>query len=161
VKDLGEASYILSMDIYRDRSRRMIGLTQGTYIEEVLKMFSMENSKRGLITMRYGVSLSKKMSSETLEERERMSKIPYASAIGSIMYVMLCTKPDVAHSLSVTSKYQSDSSEDHWNVVENIFKYLRRTKDIFLNFGGSELKGESYTNSSFQSESDDSKFISG
>jgi hypothetical protein len=161
VKDLGEASYILSMDIYRDRSRRMIGLTQGTYIEEMLKMFSTVNSKRGLITMRYGVSLSEKMSSETLEERERMSKIPYASAIGSIMYVMLCTKPDVAHSLSVMRKYQSDSSEDHWNVVKNILKYLRRTKDIFLNFGGSELKGESYTNSSFQSESDDNKFISG
>jgi hypothetical protein len=99
VKDLGEASYILSMDIYRDRSRRMIGLTQGTYIEKVFKKFSMENSKRGLITMRYGVSLSEKMSSETLEERERMSKIPYALAIGSIMYVMLCTRPDVAHSV--------------------------------------------------------------
>ncbi|KAL8135294.1 hypothetical protein AgCh_010089 [Apium graveolens] len=46
MKDLGEASYILGMKIYRDRSRRMIGLTQGTYIQKVLKGFSMENSKR-------------------------------------------------------------------------------------------------------------------
>ncbi|MCP6423733.1 hypothetical protein NL463_30935, partial [Klebsiella pneumoniae] len=51
MKDLGEASYILGMKIYRDRSRRMIGLIQGTYIQKVLKRFSMENSKRGLIPM--------------------------------------------------------------------------------------------------------------
>ncbi|KAL8115603.1 hypothetical protein AgCh_022198 [Apium graveolens] len=63
----------------------MIGLTQGTYIQKVLKRFSIENSKRGLIPMSYGVSLSEKMSPKTPEERERMSKIPYASAIGSIM----------------------------------------------------------------------------
>lgn len=161
MKDLGEASYILGMKIYRDRSRRMIGLTQGTYIEKVLKRFSMENSKRGLIPMSHGVSLSKKMSPNTPEERERMSKIPYASAIGSIMYAMLCTRPDVAHSISVTSRYQSNPGEDHWKAVKNILKYLRRTKDIFLVFGGSELKIEGYTDSSFQSESDDSTSMSG
>ena len=162
MKDLGEASYILGMKIYRDRSRRMIGLTQGTYIKKVLKRFSMENSKRGLIPMSHGVSLSGKMSPKTPEERERMSKIPYASAIGSIMYAMLCTRPDVAYSISVTSRYQSDPGEDHWKAVKNILKYLRRTKDIFLVFGGeSELKIEGYTDSSFQSESDDSKSMSG
>ncbi|KAL8097695.1 hypothetical protein AgCh_030709 [Apium graveolens] len=125
--DLGEASYILGMKIYRDRSRRMIGLTQGTYIQKVLKRFSMENSKRGLIPMSHGVSLSEKMSPKTPEERERMSKIPYASAIGSIMYAMLCTRPDVAYSISVTSRYQSNPGEDHWKAVKNILKYLRRT----------------------------------
>lgn len=161
MKDLGEASYILGMKIYGDRSRRMIGLTQGTYIEKVLKRFSMENSKRGLIPMSHGVSLSEKMSPKTPEERERMSKIPYASAIGSIMYAMLCTRPDVAHSISVTSRFQSDPGEDHWTAVKNILKYLRRTKDIFLVFGGSELKIEGYTDSSFQSEKDDSKSMLG
>ncbi|XP_063942424.1 secreted RxLR effector protein 161-like [Daucus carota subsp. sativus] len=112
--------------------------------------------------MSHGVSLSGKMSPKTPEERERMSKIPYASAIGSIMYAMLCTRPDVAYSISVTSRYQSDPGEDHWKAVKNILKYLRRTKDIFLVFGGeSELKIEGYTDSSFQSESDDSKSMSG
>ena len=55
--------------------------------------------------MSHGVSLSEKMSPKTSEERERMGKIPYASAIGSIMYAMLCTRPDVAYSISVTSRY--------------------------------------------------------
>ena len=161
MKDLGEASYILGIKIYRDRSRRMIGLTQGTYIEKVLKRFSMENSKRGLIPMSHGVSLSEKMYPKTPGERERISKIPYASAIGSIMYAMLCTRSDVAHSISVTSRYQYNPGEDHWKAVKNILKYLRRTKDIFLVFGGSELKIEGYIDSSFQSESDDSISMSG
>ena len=59
------------------------------------------------------------------------------------------------------SRYQSNPGEDHWKAVKNILKYLRRTKDIFLVFGGSELKIEGYTDFSFQSESDDSKSMSG
>ena len=73
----------------------------------------MENSKRGLISMSQGIHLSKKYSPNTSEEKERMSRIPYASAIGSIMYAMLCTRHDVAHALSVTSKYQADPGEEH------------------------------------------------
>ena len=53
-----------------------------------------------------------------------MSKIPYASAIGSIMYAMLCTRPDVSYALSMTSKYQSDPGESYWTIVKNILKYL-------------------------------------
>ena len=57
--------------------------------------------------MSYGISLSKVMSPKTPEEREMIARIPYASAIGSIMYAMLCTKSDIAHALSVRSRYQS------------------------------------------------------
>ncbi|KAL0402174.1 UNVERIFIED_CONTAM: Retrovirus-related Pol polyprotein from transposon RE2 [Sesamum latifolium] len=84
MKDMGEASYILGIKIYRDRFRRMLGLTQSSYIEKVLKRFKMDNSKRGLLPMRYGVKLSKKQSAKTDEELKRMSDIPYASTVGSI-----------------------------------------------------------------------------
>ena len=67
-----------------------------------------------------------------------MDEIPYASAIGSIMYAMLCTRPDVAHAISLTSRYQCDPGLEHWTAVKNIFKYLRRTKDMFLVYGGEE-----------------------
>src|SRR5262249_49314876 len=105
MKDLGEASYILGIKIYRDRSMRMLGLSQSMYIDTILKRFGMENSKRGLILMRHGVYLSKDMSPKNPEERAHMNRVPYASAIGSIMYAMICTRPDVAHALSVTSRY--------------------------------------------------------
>ena len=108
MKDLGEASYILGIQIYRDRSKRMLDLSQSMYIEQIVKKFGMENSKRGLIPMRHGIILSRSMAPKTLEDRSCMNKIPYASAIGSIMYAMLCIRPDIAHALSVTSKYQAD-----------------------------------------------------
>jgi len=87
-----------------------------------------------------------------------MREIPYASAIGSIMYAMLCTCPDVSYALSVTSRYQSNFGEAHWTVVKSILKYLRRTKDVFLVFGGEdELSVRGYTDASFQTDKDDSR----
>ena len=81
--------------------------------------------------MSSGINLSKTQSRSTNEERDRMRDIPYASAIGSIMYAMLCTQPDVSYALSATSRYQSSPGSDHWIAVKNILKYLRRTKDTY------------------------------
>ncbi|KAK8506813.1 hypothetical protein V6N12_000384 [Hibiscus sabdariffa] len=158
MKDLGEAAYILGVKIYRDRSRQLLGLSQSTYIEKVLKRFSMEESKRGFLPMRHGISLSKEMCPLTPQERERMSQIPYASAIGSIMYAMICTRPDLSYALSMTSRYQANPGEGHWITVKNILKYLRRTKDVFLVYGGEEELGiKDYTDASFQTDKDDSR----
>ena len=91
-----------------------------------------------------------------------MSRISYASVIRSLMYVMLCTRLDIALAVSVTSRYQSNSGEEHWIVMKNILKYLRRTKNLFLVFGGNfELQVEEYTDSDFMSDLDDRKSTSG
>ena len=68
-----------------------------------------------------------------------MSVIPYASAIRSIMYAMLCTRPNVSYALRVTSRYQFDLGEGHRVIVKNILYYLRRTKEIFLIKGDGHL----------------------
>ena len=86
-----------------------------------------------------------------------MNPIPYASDIGSIMYAMLCTRPDVSYALSVTSRYQSNPGIGHWVAVKNILKYLRRTKDVFLIYGDRDLIVNRYSDASFQSDRDDSK----
>ena len=101
MKDLGEASYILGMRIYRDRSKRLLGLSQSMYINTMLKRFSMENFKKGYLPIGHGIFLSKRDCPTTPQERERMGRISYASAVGSIMYAMTCTGPDVAYSLGV------------------------------------------------------------
>ncbi|KAK1558179.1 hypothetical protein QYE76_027154, partial [Lolium multiflorum] len=161
MKDLGEA-YILGIKIYRDRSRRLIGLSQSTYLDKILKKFRMDESKKGFLPMLPGKVLSKTQGPATAEERERMSQIPYASAVGSIMYAMLCTRPDIAHAVSLTSRYQSDPGMEHWTAVKNILKYLKRTKDMFLCYGGDqELVVTSYTDASWNTDPDDSKSQSG
>ena len=161
MKDLGEASYIAGMKIYRDRSKKLLGLSQSMYIETVPKRFSMENSKKGYLPIGHGITLSKKDYATTPKEREHMSRIPYAFAVGSIMYAMLYTRPDVAYSLGVVSRYQSDPREAHWKVVKIILKYLRNTKDQWLIYRESDLKLVGYTDSSFMSDQDDSKSMSG
>ncbi|XP_070049841.1 secreted RxLR effector protein 161-like [Nicotiana tomentosiformis] len=90
-----------------------------------------------------------------------MSRIPYDSAVGAIMYTITCTRPNVAYALGVTSRYQANPGEEHWNMVKTILKYLRRTKDQVLIYGDSELKLEGYTDASFSSDKDDSKSIFG
>ncbi|KAJ9544187.1 hypothetical protein OSB04_023894 [Centaurea solstitialis] len=163
MKDLGEAAYILGIKIYRNRSKRLIGLSQSTYIDKVLKRFRMDESKKGFIPMQHGIVLSKTQCPVSSEDQDRMKSVPYASAIGSIMYAMLCTRPDVAYSVSVTSRYQQNPGEPHWVAVKNILKYLRRTKEMFLVFGGSEdeISVTGYSDASFQTDRDDFRSQSG
>ncbi|KAL0387628.1 UNVERIFIED_CONTAM: Retrovirus-related Pol polyprotein from transposon TNT 1-94 [Sesamum radiatum] len=161
MKDLGEASYILGIKIFRDRSKRILGMTQNSYVEKLLKRFKIEHSKRGFLLMRHGVKLAKKQSPKTDKELKRMLDIPYASAVGSIQYAAQCTRPDITYALSVTSRYQACAGEAHWTAVKTILKYLRRTKDVLLVYGGGELILEGFSDASFQSDDDDAKSQSG
>ena len=113
MKDLGEVAYILTIKIYRDRSRKLLGLSQSTYIDKVLKRFKMDDSKRGNLPTCHGIKLSKEHCPNTPSDRERMSRIPYASTIGSIIYAILCTRLDVSYALSITSRYQVNPDEQH------------------------------------------------
>ncbi|KAM2061615.1 hypothetical protein ACFX1T_046653 [Malus domestica] len=102
------------------------------------------------------------MGPKTPEEIRHMSAIPYASAIGSLMYAMICTRPDIAYTVSITSRYQSNPGSEHWAAVKTVLKYLRRTKDMFLVYGGAtELRVEAYTDADFQSDVDDRSSNSG
>ncbi|KAM1557067.1 hypothetical protein ACFX10_040537 [Malus domestica] len=162
MKDLGDASYVLGIKLYRDRSRKLIGLSQSMYIDKVLSRFQMEQSKKGFLPVGHGIHLSKSMEPKTPEEIRQMSCIPYASAIGSLMYAMICTRPDIAYAVSITSRYQSNPGSEHWTAVKTVLKYLRRTKDMFLVYGGaSELRVEGYTDADFQSDVDDRSSNSG
>jgi hypothetical protein len=108
MKDLGEAAYILGIKIYRDKSRKLIGLSQDTYIDKVLKRFSMDEAKKGFLRMSHGIRLSKTQCPLAADERDRMTRVPYASPIGFMMYAIISTRLDVSYALSVTSRYQSD-----------------------------------------------------
>ena len=68
MKDLGEAAYILGIRIYRDRSKRLIGLSQDTYIDKILKRFNMQESKKGFVPMSHGITLCKTQCPATPDE---------------------------------------------------------------------------------------------
>ncbi|GJY11243.1 retrotransposon protein, putative, ty1-copia subclass [Tanacetum coccineum] len=101
MKDLGEAAYILGIKIYGDRSRLLIGLCQSAYIEKILKRFFMENSKHESIPMQEKLKLCKSQGASTPDEVKHMQNIPYALVVGSIMYDVRCTRPDVAFAQNI------------------------------------------------------------
>ena len=103
MKDLGEANFILGIKLWRDRKNKMLGLLQTRYIDKVLERFSMQNSKKGLLPFRHGVPLFDDQRPKTLEEENMMSQVPYASAVGSLMYAMLCSRPDICYSVGMVS----------------------------------------------------------
>ncbi|GJW71422.1 retrotransposon protein, putative, ty1-copia subclass [Tanacetum coccineum] len=111
MKDLVDASYILGIKIYRDRSKRLIGLSQDTYLDKILKRFKMENSKKGNLPLHHSIKIIKDLYPKTNEELNRMSRVPYASVVGSIMYVMTCTRPDVSFALNMVSRLTWKSSK--------------------------------------------------
>ena len=90
-----------------------------------------------------------------------MKTVSYASIIGSLMYVMLCTKPDICYSVGMVSKYQSSPSREHWIDVKHILKYLRRTRDYMLVYHGNELAPIGYADYDFYSDVDLRKSTSG
>ncbi|GKB78474.1 hypothetical protein Tco_0945369, partial [Tanacetum coccineum] len=111
-----------------------------------------------------GVLLSscKDLCPKTDEELDRMSRVPYASAVGSIMYVMTCTRPDVSFALSMASRHQQNPSEGHSTAIKNILKYLRNTIDQFLVYDGEEeLRVTDYCDASWQTDKDDNHSQSG
>ncbi|GJY62007.1 retrotransposon protein, putative, ty1-copia subclass, partial [Tanacetum coccineum] len=133
IKDLGEAAYILGIKIIRDRSKRLIALSQSVYFDKILKKIKMENSKKG-----YTLMVEK-------SDYRKMQRVPYASAIGSIMYAQ-------------------NPGEIHWTAVKTIFKYLRNTKDMVLVYGAkpeTELKVSCYVDASFQTDKDNTKSQTG
>ena len=85
----------------------------------------MEQSKKEFLPVLQGVKLSKTQSPTTAKNRERMKVIPYASAMGSIKYAMLCTRPIVYLTLSLAREYNSDLGVDHWTTVKIILSVIR------------------------------------
>ena len=134
MKDLGPTKKILGMQIMRDKKRGILQLSQAEYINRILQRFNMGNAKPVSTPLASHFRLSKDQSPQTEEEREFMAKIPYASAIGSLMYAMVCTRPDIGHAVGVLSRFMANPGKAHWEAVKWILRYLRGTKEKCLYF---------------------------
>ena len=114
MKDLGEASHILGIKLLCDRQGRMLGLSLATtYIDQILARFNMQNFKKGFVPFRVGKSQLTNQCPKTHAEIERMREILYALAVESLMYVMLCLRPNICFVVGMVSRYQSTLGEEH------------------------------------------------
>ena len=111
----------------------------------------MENSKKGELPVQSNTKLSKTQSSSTNAEIAEMSRVPYASVVGSIMYAITCTRAEVSFALSMANCQHGDPCKAHWIAVKNNLKYLQRTKEWVLVLGGNyTLRVAWYSDAKFQ-----------
>ena len=139
MKDLGEAQYILGIKVLRDCKNRKLALSQAAYIDKILIKYVMQDSKKGLLPFKHGILFSLDQCPKTPEEKESMLLVPYAFLVGTLMYVMLCTKPNNCFEVGMVIRYQSNTGPKHWTTVKHILKYLRRMRDYVHVFQSVEI----------------------
>ena len=119
MKDLGAAKKILRMEILRDRVAGRLSLSQKGYIEKVLRRFNMQNAKPVTTPLATHFKLSFVLCPQSDEEVNYMSRVPYSSVVGSLMYAMVCSCPDLAYAVN---KYMKKHGKEHWKVVKWIMQ---------------------------------------
>ncbi|KAM2004372.1 hypothetical protein ACFX15_027830 [Malus domestica] len=143
MKDLGEARKILGMEIERNRAKGKISLCQKQYLKKVLQRFRMnENSKPVSTPLASHFKLSASMSPKTVEESQYMAQIPYANVVGSLMYAMVCIRPDISQAVSIVSRYMHNPGKGHWQAVKWILRYILGTVNVGLLFQQDKVTGQ-------------------
>ena len=108
MKDLGVARYILGMEISRDRSNKKLWLSQSKYVKSMLDRFNMVDCRPLCVPIPVGTNLSVDDCPKSPSEMEDMSRVPYASVVGSLMYAMVYTRPDIFQVMGVLSWFMAN-----------------------------------------------------
>jgi len=162
MKDLGPIESILGIRVIRDRANRTLFLSQEKYVDNLLKKFDLENVKAARTPFDPGCALSKSMCPESEEERALASKRPYRELVGSLMYLMVCTRPDIAFAICELSRYGSNHGIGHWNALMHVIRYVKGTKALGITFkGGKGLYPSLFSDASFASDVDSRRSVSG
>jgi hypothetical protein len=162
MKDLGEASYVLGIGIHRDRKNGVLGLSQKAYLKKVLIKYNMHKSNATPAPIVKGDSFGEFQCPKNQYEIDQMKTVPYASAVGSLQYAQVCTRPDLAFITVVLGRYQANSSIEHWKLVKKVLRYVQGTKDLMLTYRRSdslEIKG--YSDADYAGDKYDRKYTTG
>jgi hypothetical protein len=153
MKDLGKTKFCLGLQI--EHFQNGIFVHQSTYTEKVLKHFYMEKA-HPLSTPMVVRSLDVKNDPFRPQEDDEEIlgfEVPYLSAIGALMYLGNCTRPDIAFSVNLLARYSSAPTRRHWNGVKHVLRYLRGTTDMGLFYPrGSNLQLVGYAYAGFLSD---------
>ena len=125
MKELGNARRILGIEIERDRKNGTLFLSKKSYIQKVLQRFNLFDSRPVLTRIVSHFKLSSSQSPQTEDERKLMQRVPYSSAVGSLMYSMVCSMPDLAYAVSIVSRFMANPKKQHWEVLKWVLRYLK------------------------------------
>lgn len=155
--DLGEASMFLGMEIQRNKITKELTLNQEQYSKKILKRFEMDNCKPASIPMEPNLKLKKNDSDGKLNK-------PYRELIGCLSYLAITTRPDLSAAVNYFSQFQSNPTDEHWNYLKRILRYLKGTSDFGIHFRKTtnEVKQLSvYADANWATDVNDRRSVSG
>lgn len=162
MKYFGNASSILGIRIMRDEEMKTISIDQTQYIREVLERFNMINCNAVISPLEPGIKISKEMSPDNDADRDSMRNIPYRSAIGSLLFIAITTRPDIAFAVNLLSRYCENPGIGHWGAIKRIFRYLKGTIDIKITYGRGDVQHiTGYSDADWAGDLDERKSTSG
>lgn len=162
MKNLGKVSSILNIRIQHNKESGTISMDQRKYTEEILRRFKMDDCNPVKTPVDTNQQLSTEMSPQSPTQVDEMKNVPYREAVGSLLYLSQCTRPDISFAVGYVSKFNNQPGKAHWNAVKRIFRYLKGTIDHKLTFSkkeSSELVG--FCDSDWGSDINDRKSCSG
>lgn len=112
MKDLGPAKKILGIEISRDRANGKLWLSQEGYMEKVLETYKMEQAKEVVTPLGAHMKFRSATKEQLQHDKEYMKTVPYANAVGSLMYSMICTRPDLAYPVGIISRFMGNPIKD-------------------------------------------------
>ena len=134
--DLGEAEYILGLQISRDRRLRTLSLSQSDYIRRLLERFGMSTAMQHLpLSPLVSACLRRTAQQSTRGASLVDGKHTYASVVGAIMYAMLGTRPDLAFAIGQLTRFNSNPGPQHVAALKRVLRYLRSSIDFELTYG--------------------------
>jgi hypothetical protein len=128
--DLGETSHFLGMEVHRDREARLMYLHQAAYIRAMLERYGMADCAPLRIPLAVGAKLP------VVTQEEKSFHNLYQSMVGSLMYLMVATRPDLAYAVGAVSQFASGPDEEHLSAVKRILRYVKGTANYKLTLGG-------------------------
>jgi len=160
MKDLGQAKRILGMEIQKDRDQGVLELSQKEYLQKVLRSFRMENCKAVKTPLGAHMKLKSATDKEREEEADQMKSIPYANAVGSIMYSMIGSRPDLAYPVGMISRFMGKPIMTHWQAVKWVLRYVQGSLDTILRYKAEEeFKVIGYCDSDYSADLDKRRSI--
>ena len=155
MKDLGDLKYFLGVHVTRNRQNRQLTIDQTTYIQMLLEKFDMQNCNAVSTPFAIGTKLKQASDGDILVDQRE-----YQSIVGSLMYAMLCTRPDLAFAISQLSQFNSKPTSGHYAAAKHVLRYLKGTSNLTITYGKDIMMLELYSDSDYASN-EDRKSISG
>ena len=155
VRDLGPAEFFLGMELTRDRGAHTIKLTQKKLTKELLGRYGLRTAKARSTPLSSGEKLQK--NGDPLDT----DKYPYSELVGSLLYLSVCTRPDIAQAVGALARYMADPTEAHWRAALGVVRYLAGTAELGVTFGGSAEPLVGYADADYGGDVDSRRSTTG